>query len=495
MTNKKLSEQVLQDKSIRTGLTTGSHMWFFHTYISNYVKYPTAPFQRQFFDITENTSTKLVVLTAFRGSAKSTIFTMSYPIWAILGKQQKKFVLILSQTQSQVKMHLANLKRELESNQLLRQDLGPFEERNEEWSSGTIVLPKYGARITALSMEQGVRGLRHGSHRPDIIICDDIDDISSVKTKDARDKVYSWFLGDVVPAGDVDTRIIVVGNLLHEDSLMMRLKNQIESDQLDGSFFSFPIVSEEDVPIWPGKFRKSVDLLNLKRKIGNEVVWQREYMLRIISNTDRVVHPEWIQFYDVLPRLAANVELRGIYSGVDLAISEKTSADYTAIVTVAVYVVDKEIKIFVLPNPVNQRLTFPKTTERIRILYEHLHKGERRNKIYIEDVGYQKALIQQLEMESLPVEGVGVGGSDKRSRIALTSPHIESGKVLFPRQGCGDLITQLVDFGAERHDDLADAFSMVVNKVVMTRHKTFGLWELNDGAEPWIVGDIMSRQF
>jgi len=276
---------------------------------------------------------------------------------------------------------------------------------------------------------------------------------------------------------------------------MMRLKNQIESDQLDGSFFSFPIVSEEDVPIWPGKFRKSVDLLNLKRKIGNEVVWQREYMLRIISNTDRVVHPEWIQFYDVLPRLAANVELRGIYSGVDLAISEKTSADYTAIVTVAVYVVDKEIKIFVLPNPVNQRLTFPKTTERIRILYEHLHKGERRNKIYIEDVGYQKALIQQLEMESLPVEGVGVGGSDKRSRIALTSPHIESGKVLFPRQGCGDLITQLVDFGAERHDDLADAFSMVVNKVVMTRHKTFGLWELNDGAEPWIVGDIMSRQF
>ncbi|NQV89341.1 MAG: phage terminase large subunit [Parcubacteria group bacterium] len=420
---------------------------------------------------------------------------MSYPIWAILGKQQKKFVLILSQTQSQVKMHLANLKRELESNRLLRQDLGPFEEQDEEWSSGTIVLPKYGARITALSMEQGVRGLRHGSHRPDIIICDDIDDISSVKTKDSRDKVCNWFLGDVVPAGDTDTRIIVVGNLLHEDSLMMRLKNQIESDQLDGSFFSFPIVDEIDKPIWPGKFRKPEDLLNLKRKIGNEVVWQREYMLRIISNTDRVVHPEWIQFYDELPKLAGNVELRGIYSGVDLAISEKTSADYTAIVTVAVYVVDKEVKIYVFPNPVNQRLTFPKTVERIKMLYDNIHESNSRNKIYIEDVGYQKALIQQLEMERLPVEGVGVGGTDKRSRIALTSPHIESGKVLFPKKGCKDLIMQLVDFGAEKNDDLADAFSMVINKAVTIKYCTFGIWDLNQDVGPMIVGDIMNRRF
>lgn len=70
---------------------------------------------------------------SFRGSAKSTIMTVSYPIWAIIGKLQKKFIVILSQTQYQARLHLANIKAELESNELLKQDLGPFYEVNEEW--------------------------------------------------------------------------------------------------------------------------------------------------------------------------------------------------------------------------------------------------------------------------------------------------------------------------------------------------------------------------
>ena len=77
--------------------------------------------------------------------------TMSYPIWSILGKQQKKFVLILGLTQKQAKQHLLNLKRELESNQLLQRDLGPFEE-DEEWGSYSLVIPKLDARITAASI-------------------------------------------------------------------------------------------------------------------------------------------------------------------------------------------------------------------------------------------------------------------------------------------------------------------------------------------------------
>ncbi|MEN9881393.1 MAG: hypothetical protein RLZZ308_576, partial [Candidatus Parcubacteria bacterium] len=35
--------------------------------------------------------------------------------------------------------------------------------------------------------------------------------------------------------------------------------------------------------------------------------------------------------------------------------------------------------------------------------------------------------------------------------------------VKFPKQGCEELIEQLVGFGVEKHDDLADAFSLLVN--------------------------------
>ena len=116
--------------------------------------------------MTEDESIKLAVIVAFRGSAKSTIVTMSYALWSILGIQQKKFVLILSKTQSQAKTHFTNLKRELESNELLRADLGPFKEESDEWGSFTIVIPKYNARITAASSEQSIRGIRHGESPP-----------------------------------------------------------------------------------------------------------------------------------------------------------------------------------------------------------------------------------------------------------------------------------------------------------------------------------------
>ena len=164
---------------------------------------------------------------------KSTIMTLSLPIWAVLGAPQKKFVLILTKTQAQAKVHFANLKRELEGNTLLKADLGPFQDDSAEWGQYSTVLTKYGARITAASSEQSIRGLRHGEHRPDLIIVDDPEDLQSVKTLEGRDKTYQWLTGEVIPGGDKGTKIIVVGNLLHEDSVMMRLKDGIEKGILN----------------------------------------------------------------------------------------------------------------------------------------------------------------------------------------------------------------------------------------------------------------------
>jgi phage terminase large subunit-like protein len=34
---------------------------------------------------------------------------------------------------------------------------------------------------------------------------------------------------------------------------------------------------------------------------------------------------------------------------------------------------------------------------------------------------------------------------------------LKNKKILFPRKGCEELLTQLTSFGYEKHDDLADA--------------------------------------
>jgi phage terminase large subunit-like protein len=41
---------------------------------------------------------------------------------------------------------------------------------------------------------------------------------------------------------------------------------------------------------------------------------------------------------------------------------------------------------------------------------------------------------------------------------------IRNGNMFFPREGSEELIQQLVYFGVEKHDDLVDAFTIVLLK-------------------------------
>jgi len=437
-------------------------------YLGHYVKYPTAPFQVELMHLSEREDVKNLVVVAFRGSAKSTIFTMSYPLWAILGKQQKKFVLILSQTQAQAKQHMMNMRRELEGNALLKNDLGPFQEESTEWGSTSLVFSDSKARITAVSTEQSVRGLRHNQHRPDLIIGDDLEDIASTKTREGRNKTYEWLTGEVIPAGDRNTRLVVVGNLLHEDSLIMRLREDIEGGRINGAFKSYPLLEGQTI-LWPGKYPSMEEVEEEQRKAANEYAWQREYLLNIVPAEDQVIDRAWIQYYDEIPKPVQVYAGHGYKSymevriGVDLAISNKDTADYTAMVPGMLYETGSGYNIYILPKIVNKRMSFPETVATCKVLDRSYRDEGRYPTLIIENVGYQDSLPQQLKEEGIyDVKTVRPGRSDKRSRLMLTSNLIKEGRVLFPRTGAEQLIEQIVHFGVEKHDDLADAFSMLV---------------------------------
>lgn len=462
-----LEDAMINDRKVRVAIVKESHWLFFHFYFAHYVKYSTAQFQSEIFSLTENESAGNFFVVAFRGSGKSTIITTSYPIWAILGKQQKKFVLILCQTQSQAKQHMMNLRRELENNTILKNDLGPFREESDEWGSSSLVFSQLNARITAASSEQSIRGLRHNQHRPDLIICDDVEDMASTKTREGRNKTYQWLTAEVIPTGDRDTRLVIVGNLLHEDSLLMRIKEDVKKERIDGIFKEFPIIRGKEI-LWPGKYPSMKDIENEKRKAGNEFAWEREYMLHIVADEEQAIHREWIHYYDELPSgekdwqgYNKHIEVR---IGVDLAISKRDTADYTAMVPAWLYGDGEELRMYILPKIVNRKMDFPETVDLCKVLDDSYHRETDRHPIFvIEDVAYQKALPQQLQSEGImDVRTTRPGNQDKRTRLVLTAHAVKSGKILFPREGCEELITQIVHFGVEAHDDLADAFANVV---------------------------------
>lgn len=335
----------------------------------------------------------------------------------------------------------------------------------------SVVFSNNNARITVASVDQSIRGIRHYENRPDLIICDDVEDINSTKHRDSRNKTYQWLKSEVIPAGDRNTRLIIVGNLLHEDSLLMRLKEEKEKDIIDGDFLFFPLIDNKGICLWPGKYPTKNDIEMERKKVGNEITWQQEYLLKIVPSEDQAIYPEWINYYDKIPE---KMEVFGGYKshlevriGIDPAISQSDIADYTAMVPGLLFETENGYKIYILPKIVNKKLNFPETVETCKIMYESYKKDFDIVKLVVEDVAYQKALPQQLRADGVPnVMTASPGRQDKRSRLVLTANLIKTGQVLFPREGAEELIQQIVHFGVEKHDDLADAFVNVVNSLL-----------------------------
>lgn len=469
-------QTILRDRKVRKRLAMESHYWFFHIYLSHYVKYATAPFHKEIFRITEDDSILDTVIVSFRGSAKSTIMTLSYPLWAMVGRLQKKCIVVASLTQNQSKTLLYQMKQELETNELFIEDFGPFTDQNDAWRADSLVIGQYDARILAISANESIRGIRHGPNRPDLIICDDVEDLNSVKTQEGRDKTFQWFTGELIPMGDKDTKVVVIGNLLHEDSLVMRLREQSFNQYTKREVRLYPLLDGENKIAWPGKYPTFESVHEERAKIGH-IAFQREYLLNIIPDNDVVVRPEWIHYYDKLPDIHVGSSFRYLAAAVDLAISEKRTADLTAIILANIFGTDKDAVIYILPNLINRRMNFPTTIQTIMQENQRYREQGITPKWYVEDVAYQKAAIQELHNKGLRVEGVKVFGADKRARLLQTTSWLEGKRILFPRQGAETLISQLVGFGVERHDDLADAFSMLVLQVIKDnprRMRVFG---------------------
>ncbi|MFA6518091.1 MAG: hypothetical protein WCV93_00360 [Candidatus Shapirobacteria bacterium] len=461
--------QIAKNRSVRKTLARNSHFWFFTIYFNHYISHPFAPFHNEMFSVTEDIRLKLAVFVAFRGSSKSTLMSLSYPIWAIIGCQQRKFVLIVSQTQNQARLHLANIKKELETNELLKKDIGPFQEVNDEWGSTSIVLSNFNARITIASTEQSIRGIRHGQYRPDLVVCDDVEDLNSIKTRDSRDKTFQWFTGEILPIGDTNTKFIVVGNLLHEDCLLMRLKAMIENTTLSGKFFNYPLLDSNRNISWKDKFPDMDAIDKLKMSVGSESSWYREYLLIILPPEDQIIKKEWVRYYDVFPaHLEANCV--GYIISIDSAISEKEKADKTAILVGRIYKTKDLLSLYILPKIFNKRVDYPDVKVILKELSNTVN-SKRKSTILVEQVASQTFMLQDLQKVGYPAIGVELHGQDKSTRLRIASDFVKNGNVYFPKNGSGELIDQLLNFGVERYDDLVDAFSMLVNYVFVSPPK------------------------
>ena len=433
---------------------------FCFIYLKHHFKLQAADFHHNLMDVLEDEKERMIEIIGFRGSAKSTIASLAFPIYAALNLPDKyPFIIPIADTGTQAAMNIANIKNELENNQLIKQDYGitpeatskepnpePTLESDEDWQSKNMLLPN-GVRILARSRGQKVRGLKHRQHRPKLIIIDDPEDLKWTKSIDNRNDTERWLRGEVMPALDeIDGKLIVIGNYLHDDAIMARAKKWGIFKTLE-----YPLLDPATrACTWTAKY-PTQEALSQKRLELGETSWSREMLLKVVADEGQKVKETDLHYYDSLPVI--NRGRRG--HGVDLAISEKETADYTAMVDGDIYYDPDDAgrpHLYILPNPFHRRCD-------LLVLETAMREIKQRgggHTFFVEAVAYQKAAINDMERKGLPVQAV-LPIRDKTARLEVIVPYIKNGTILFPRQGCQELISELINFGVEAHDDLIDA--------------------------------------
>lgn len=452
-------ELLRKDSRCRKASAERSHPLFFSVYLSRYATFPFAPLHTALFDMTERDD-KYSVVQAFRASGKSTIATFSYPMWAVLGRQQKRFVLIVSANEELAQRHLDNIKREFEENSTLRGDFGVAHEEETPWNSRALTFKNKQAMITAISIDQSVRGIRFQGARPDLIIFDDIEDRDAMKTKQGRDKVFTAIMSDFAPSGALkNKKMVFVGSNLHADSPINRVKDSITQNPNIGRSYFFPIVDEQGQSAWPAAFPDAASIEVYRQTVVDPVAWQTEYMLNPISPEDQIVKPDTIQYYTQGDR--PNLHNGFIVIGVDPAIKKGPNNDYTGIVPVFVTGSGTQIRYYVLDRIENRRLGASEAIAAIKAI--RTQYAQYTCHVVIEDVGFQSMLIEQLKREGCRnIYGFKPGARSKTERLYGISSLFETGHIAFPEKGAKDLVQQIIGQGVEKHDDLLDALTTAI---------------------------------
>ena len=396
---------------------------------------------------------KKTLQLAPRGYGKSTILTVARAIHEVLRNPDVR-VLICSNTILQAEIFLREIRRHFEGNPVLREVFGDWVSTAKWQTSEIMVAPRRSRAKESTISCVGVGGPAVSRHY-DVILADDLIDEENARTEGQRERTRAWFYQSLLPTLEPHGRIHLVGTRYHYLDLYGAL---IEGEYRECHQVIRALGPDRSTP-WPEKF--SVEWLEERRRSMGTILFNSQYQNDVQAMKGRIFRADWMRYYDEAPP-----KLR-IVQGVDLAISQRETADYFAHVTIGV---DQNKHIYVL-DAVQRRLTFQQQTDFIREKARIYDPAI----VYVEANAYQAAQIQELERTTnVPVKALTTV-KDKISRFMKLSALFEIGRIFLPRTGADELIEQLLLIPEAPHDDLADALDHAVQGAVVPEEYRFFL--------------------
>lgn len=431
---------------------------------------------------------KFVAIAAPRGHAKSTAVTLGYGLATLLFRQ-RKFMLLVSDTESQASLFLGTFKQELQDNNELVELFGI--KRNEQGlvkfikDSETDIIVEctdgHRFRIIAKGAEQKLRGLIWNGSRPDIIMCDDMENDELVMNKERRDKMRRWFKGALLPCRSDNGVVRIVGTILHMDSLLERLmpvdgaktthRNGLKTYSTGKAMWKaikFRAHNEDfSELLWPQKKSAAEFKLLYEEAVrdGTTDIYSQEYLNYPID--------EAVSFFKKADMIALSEEESKYklhyYVTADLAISESETADYSVFIVAGV----DENKVIHVKDIIRERLDGRDIVDTLLTL-QRIYEPEA---IGIEEMQVSKAigpfLREEMVRQNTYISLIPLkhNGKDKVARSRSIQARLRAHGVRFNKDAdwYPTFENECLTFPRGKHDDQVDAFAylgLMLDKII-----------------------------
>lgn len=396
--------------------------------------------------------------------------------------------------------------------------------RSQIWNYKEIYIEPWGIRIMATSISSANRGLLSVDDRPDLQIWDDVEDKKNTNTPVLRERIVETLYEELVPAGQIDCQFVAIGTICHYGSYLLKIDKakQWKLVPIDKATMTFDEIEEinkqlpEEFRYTPKKeyfLKDTIGLDNKLHKKGEEApevaVWQEAYSYEYFADLRQEyiaisLEPSFWQEYYNRPKnkeqcvitefqYIDDLRFKNLYGeqvlesncsylfpngkrisnvrafvGGDLAVSESTTSDYRAFITVFT---DPWRNVYVFP-PYRSKEPDPYIIAKNVLEWHNLYNY---HSATFDGQHFQKwfgRIIKYLIDEERDENGKRrykylkvhqkARSENKIDVITGTLSHLfNAGKIYFVgrREQFKDLEKELVQLGYMDHDDLADALA------------------------------------
>ena len=391
-------------------------------------------------DVADGTIKRLIVTMPPR-HGKSELCSKYFPAW-YLG-QNPECRIILASYEAGFAAEWGHKVRELinEYGKLMEQPIivDPSSHAKNRWD---IYMHKGGMQTA------GVGGAITGKGAKILIIDDPVKNSEQAFSTVYREKAKEWYKSTAFTRLEPDGAVIIIQTRWHEDDLSGWLLNDSNEEW---TIINMPAISEDGQALWPDRFNIE-RLQQIKAEVG-EYWFSAMYQQTPQPPEGGMLRRSWLQYYDNIPGGLSNAS---IYTGWDLAISTKESADYTCSCTIAL---KPEGDIYIL-DWTRDHMDFPTALKYVPTI-QSKHNADL---IGIEDNAFQAALPQMLRGLRLPIK-TKTAVKDKVTKITSTFTLFEQGIIHLPNKHplLNEFENEYVLFPTAKHDDLLDATEMALS--------------------------------